>query len=208
MSGPLHKNLVARVCRANPGALTADFWPTLTKHLTAESGDFTAGEYEAHMRIEDAYSVTRSEFDRQYLAASARALAAIIGCRILPDAYQLDERWMTVVIWEVSVTNSQQRSEEKWDEMLLVLDSVDEWTVAVISVDARGICTYREPRPDQDDKLWTWSIDDPCPIDWSKGVLFTDRVRNGGVETALAKSLAGIRLAHDHQRYTSEEEAA
>lgn len=205
MSGhesPRHADLIRRVLAANAGTQVGGFNRSLIRHLVAESGDVTLGEYVEE--IGDPYAMTGSDFTRRYLNTALRYVIDRAGMNAIPDAYQFDDRWMTVVAWEVSVSNNAARSVEKWLPLAIEIDGYDPWTLAVVSVDAGGVCSCNVA----DAKPVTWLVDEPCPIDWTKGVTFTDRGRLGGLEQALRKRLARIRLDADRGAIEDEESAA
>ncbi len=202
----LHADIIRRICAANPTAKTRSFYDELTRHVIAESGEITMGLY--CDAIADPYALTASAFERRYLDYAKRFMSERAGYRAIPDAYQLPENAMHVVVWEVSVTNSAQKAIEKWDGLAIELDGYDPWSFSVISVDMHGVATYdwSESKPSSQ-QLYRWCVDEPCPIDWSRGTKHTDRVELGGVRRALAARLAHARLTFD-RRLTESDEAA
>lgn len=196
----VHDALVQRIVKSNPRARTRGFWDRLVELVVAESGEITLGDYA--YKIPDPYALTPSDFRRRYLDVVKQYIRDRIGTLSLPDAFELPDGSMSIVLWEVSNTCSMRRSIEKWEELAVELDGYDPWSISVVTVDAVGTCAAWAH---EQERKYTWSVDEPCPIDWTVGCR-PHRSRFESIEKALQARIAKIRIGHNV--YESDDEEA
>lgn len=171
-----HKDLIARALAANPHLREGGFWPAILRTLLAESGSDPGV-----MRR----GLSREDFETETLYALREELKAETGCLRMPDAWAIDDASMTILLWEVCNFQHPSGAIEKWDELSVVLDNFDEWTIRVVTIDSRGVCHFAASEPNGGR---VWLVDEPSPGLFD-AALWTERSRNGGLDTAYMKSV-------------------
>jgi hypothetical protein len=176
-----HKDLIRRACAANPRLRVGGFWSALVAAVVAESvtGGFEIDDWSSFgsVRPMDLYA-----FRRLYLSEASAQLQLCGGGKKFPDAWLIEDTSMTIVVWEVCNHQHIDAAVSKWTDLWEELDGCDPWTIAVITVDSRGVCMSENEQA-------LWRVDGPCPLDFSGDTTVTDRMNFGGVDACIDRAI-------------------